>query len=188
MDRHGDRGTLSFMCIWHLEVPSPDLYRFLWCLWTDAILRLRRGTKRGEFWKKGSLPGSDLSYGHNTGFHKIESLFLILERDSGESGLEREVPFTSACIKALQRLVTWPLPPSNLAHFGSWRAIEEMNISGEQNPLVASDIATGRRVKDWAICRRKRRKRRKGNSREKKGGKRRKIPKRKTLGPVELVL
>ena len=96
-DRHGDRGTLSFMCIWHLEVPSPDLYRFLWCLWTDAILRLRRGTKRGEFWKKGSLPGSDLSYGHNTGFHKIESLFLILERDSGESGLEREVPFTSAC-------------------------------------------------------------------------------------------
>ena len=58
--------TLSFMCIWHLEVPTPDLYRFLWCLWTDAILRLRRGTKSGEFRKTGSLPGSDLSYGRNT--------------------------------------------------------------------------------------------------------------------------
>ena len=44
--------ALSFMCIWHLEVPTPDLYRFLWCLWTDAILRLKRSTKRNSLGDK----------------------------------------------------------------------------------------------------------------------------------------
>ena len=57
----------------YLTFGSP-LSRFI-SLFMMFVDRRHPKVKAGDkkFRKKGSLPGSDLSYGHNTDFHKIES-------------------------------------------------------------------------------------------------------------------
>ena len=83
--RHGDRvfPQRSVLCVFDIwKSPRPIYIAFLWCLWTDAILRLKQGTKSGEFRKTGKQPGSDLSYGHNTDFHKIKPVFNSAKRQS----------------------------------------------------------------------------------------------------------
>ena len=144
--RHGDRvfPQRSVLCVFDIwKSPRPIYIAFLWCLWTDAILRLKQGTKSGEFRKTGWLPGSGLSYGHNTDFHKIKPFSNLVTfccccfKFCKETVVSLSLSVTCHLHRCKRCKALWRdpcLPQTD--HFGR-RTIEEMNISGEHPPLVA---------------------------------------------------
>ena len=140
--RHGDRvfPQRSVLCVFDIwKSPRPIYIAFLWCLWTDAILRLKQGTKSGEFRKTGKQPGSDLSYGHNTDFHKIKPVFNSAKRQSWVWVWAWRAIYIGVSTAKPCDVTPASLKPTTLGggkNFGR-RTIEEMNISGEHPPLVA---------------------------------------------------